>query len=845
VAARDVVRPLRGSAANEHSRAADEAARQPQTGGVGAASGPAAWSWSALWQIPAIVASVCAIAVGLWIGSRPAARDLDGSLAAAEQLVADADLEGARSLLDMAVQPRLDGATDAQRARFHAVAADWIWERRTAAPVDEGGWWGRVASHFGDAASLGARLTPQQVERWGLALVGAGDLEGARIRMRELEGLAAATDAPADVRAGRNRLLRRIVERSLMAGGLGEPALLALLEEYRSDPLVDPADQLWAVERQAELRLDAGRAREAVDQLMVQLRRLEERLPDDPALSPALLYTLLGRGYLDLGNGPYARYHAERALDHFRREDPARAEALLLLGRVAVMEGRWQEAAELFDEVVRNYAGTPAHGGGLLGRAEVASVLGDHDRSAADYRELIERLGRDRRHQPRGLTVSGLVSSLVDRHDAALPMGELRAALRYAMLAEQALVGGPAPAGLLHRLASTSRQIAEDLSARSAAAPGGAPAGEGMDPALRAEASGLFRRAGDYFVRHVRALAGDPAYDQEWSRSLWLAADSYDLGGWRDLAVAHFREYVAGRPDGDSLRTDAMFRLAQLLHAQGDCEGAASLYRQIIQDHPRSIVATRSHVPLARCLIDLARPQEAQQQLRQVVAGEAHLLPDAADYRDALVELGTLHYRGGDYVAAIELLEEAAGRYVDDPRIGAIRFHLAESYRRRARELATEAEDPARSTADAGHLEGTRREHLLRAAELFAAVEAGGAADSGDPDHQERDRFAGLYRADCAFELGRYDQALELYDRAASRAARHLSSLTALIQMVNCYSRMGDADGARRAHQRALVRLRELPDEAFQDADAVLDRDAWERWLQNMPLSVQVAAPTS
>ena len=58
--------------------------------------------------------------------------------------------------------------------------------------------------------------------------------------------------------------------------------------------------------------------------------------------------------------------------------------------------------------------------------------------------------------------------------------------------------------------------------------------------------------------------------------------------------------------------------------------------------------------------------------------------------------------------------------------------------------------------------------------------------------------------------------------------------MTALIQIVNCYSNLGDTDRARAAHRRALLRLEELPDEAFEAPDALLDRPAWERWLNRL-----------
>ena len=127
-----------------------------------------------------------------------------------------------------------------------------------------------------------------------------------------------------------------------------------------------------------------------------------------------------------------------------------------------------------------------------------------------------------------------------------------------------------------------------------------------------------------------------------------------------------------------------MFRLAQAYHAEMEYELAARYYEQVIAEPPRSTDASQSHVPLARCYQALGRRPEAEQQLRQVVAGERHLTPGAIDYRDALVELGKLYYDSGEYVSAIEHLDKAAKRYRDDPRINEILFRLSDSYKRHA-----------------------------------------------------------------------------------------------------------------------------------------------------------------
>lgn len=805
------------------------------------------WStWSNLWQVPSILASIVVILLGLYVAMKRApANDFDGAFDRIDQLIAAQSFETAAAQLNKVIEPNLDDATPLHQARFEATVADWISLSQKAAGLDLESNNRRIDEHYRRAVDLGAMLDAARIERWADAVLSLGDFETARRRLSELEDMADAGGAGLDVRRRRNHVLRRIVEVSLDQPDLSFDGLMELLEGYRGDPMLTPQDELWAIARQAELRLEAGMPQEALDHLLLDIRRseptTEPTAEPGSALSMGELYALLGRAYYDLGNHEYASFHVGQAMEHLALSDPARAAALVLQGRLAVADGLWQEAFGHFDEVVRNYGTSRSLGAGLLGRAEVHSVLGDGPRSLADYKALRAHL--DESGPRRDITPERIGLSLADRHDAALTMGKLDSALEYITLAESFFTPGQVPADIHYRIASTSRQRADDI-----ASPAGAPAAGGsepLDPALRFEANKLYRQAGDYYVKHARALTGRPGEDENWAESLWLAADSYDLGGWYDLAVSHFTEYLAGRSDADPRRVNALFRLAQAYHANLDYESAATFYRQVIDQHPRSPVASRSFVPLARCLLAVDRKPEAQQQLMQVLTGRRHLDPEAMDYRDALIELGSLFYDTGDFARAIEQLDEASRRYTDDARIAEIRFRLADSYRRRAAELEQQLGAPLVPPAERRRLEEARSSHLSTAADLFGQICTGDIAPqplAGPRSAEQIVRYACLYRADCVFELELYTQAVELYDQFASRFSKHHSSMTALIQIVNCYSNLGDVNRARTAHRRALVRLKELPDEAFRDPDALLDRAAWERWLANIPIETASAA---
>ena len=92
-------------------------------------------------------------------------------------------------------------------------------------------------------------------------------------------------------------------------------------------------------------------------------------------------------------------------------------------------------------------------------------------------------------------------------------------------------------------------------------------------------------------------------------------------------------------------------------------------------------------------------------------------------------------------------------------------------------------------------------------------------------------RNAHFYIADCAYDLGDYEAALKLYDRARQRYPRDAASLVAMVQIVNTHMAMGDLRRARTANERARRFFASVPDSAWDDPTLPMDREAWERWL--------------
>ncbi len=845
----------------------------PETGVAADGGGGVRRGWRDLWQVPTIVASLGLIALGIVVAAnRAPEEDWDGALDEVRRMIGVGELDEARDRLVGVLEPNLARATPRQRGRFHAIAADWIGasqEARAASVPDNNL---RIDEQYALAVELGVSLDGERIERWGRALVELGRLDDARDRVVELEVLA-DTGRPEAARR-RNRLLRMLVERSLRQADLPADAMIARLETYREDPRLEDVDRAWAIDRQAALRIEAGDFQPAIDALLLEMRRMEGAELD--ADTWAGFYVRLADAQWRLGRTDDALFQLDEADRRFENQTLLRGRGLLLRARIDVERADRAAALPRLDTIVSDYPGTELLLPARLLRAEVLAAAGEHDSALEDYaaaRELLRTAGSRRDVTPRDV-----VQSIGDRRDTMMAAGDLEVALRYALAAEGVFADDPdaAPVDVLERIAAINEQIADRLlaGARAAIAAEAAAAGDAIDPAdvpessvpaaVRAEAQARLADAADSFMRHARRLLGEPGRAGGFTTSLWAAADAWERAGRPDEAIEAMETYLGGGDSDDPRRPEVMFRLGRVLESIGRLEDAAARYRQVIEEDPRT-VGTRAHAPLARTLLALGRVSEAEEVLLAVVEGRQAaggvLTPDAADYRRALVDLGRLHYEHATTLPgpdgspevdpglardrirrAIERFDAALVRDPEADDADEIRFWLADSHRRLADLLADGGVTPAER----------ERFALARAAHLETAlggyetvIEAWRDDDPRLMDRRRRTMLRNAYmsRARATYDLERWEQAARLYDVAARRYADDHVSMQALVQIVNCWERMGEAEKADVAHRNALLRLEQLPDAAFEGPGVLMDRDAWSEWLRNRPVG-RVAAAT-
>lgn len=783
---------------------------------------------------PAVLGiSALALAGGVYyaVATRPKI-DVAGLIDEGEALVAAGQFEQALDHLNEKVVPVVNAGLGSEEevAEFFVLRARSLYESAATAGVRREENFRAVLADFASARKRGATLEPGDIVRVALSRLELGHVD---------EAIHAADELPATELEARRRVIKLAVARGLADPKRHFERTLGLLVELASQPDLPSEEAVWALARQGELLLGAGRGKEAITKLLREMQLIRHMTP----AQEAELSAMLGRAYMEQGELPEAARQLERAVALAEPVSEMRASAMVQLGQIRQITGQLEEARELFSAALEHTSDSPAYLRGLMGRATVTAALGNDEAALRDFAELIERLPRTEKTNL--LTPEMIAEALMEQHADRLTAGRTREALRYAVLAESLFKTGEEPASLTLALAAANRRLADELLGRT----GSNEAPRDVDSVTREEAKRAYLAAGLYYGRHAAEVVVEDV--ESAARSLWLAADSYDLAGDMEEATRAFSAYLQGAPANDTKRAEAKFRLARVFQATGDMGTAASLYRELIAEKEHAtdrggmVWADRSMVPLAQCRLadgDAANDAEAERDLLTILSGR-EFTPEAAEFRDALLELGRHYYASGKYVAAIERLREFETRYPDAPEIVRVRFRLADSLRLSAAEIARSLEE-AMPQAQREELEKTRRQRLLEALALFERVkESLASADPASlgPVNRVYLRNSTFYLGDCAYDLGDFETAITYYDAARQQYDADPASLVALVQIVNAYVRQSEWDKAVTANERARQHLSKFPENVWADPDLPMDKRHWERWLDSRSLLAQHA----
>lgn len=199
--------------------------------------------------------------------------------------------------------------------------------------------------------------------------------------------------------------------------------------------------------------------------------------------------------------------------------------------------------------------------------------------------------------------------------------------------------------------------------------------------------------------------------------------------------------------------------------------------------------------------------------------------PDAEAREKSTFALGDLLFKKRKYSEVVSQLELALGQFPANPQAPRAHYQLAESYRQLA--IQMNLQYLQNTNKNPGTVEHTREQYhnyLKKAAQEF--LDLAYFLDKVGPveflTKEERIKVP-FFAADCRFNLGKYDEALQLYEALADRHANSREGLQALANTVRCMA-------ALQQQEQLHKRLEEIQ-QALAGLDGPL-REEWEKWLE-------------
>lgn len=788
-------------------------------------------SWAQIWQMPTLVAGLGLLVLGVYLGlPKKESNDFAGALAQVEAMFEANELDQAYQHLAQ-IAEYIGGEEIKHQAHHAMLMGDQIYLKQYEENWSEPKNYELVIGYYRKAQEWGREMSAVQLQRWADTLISLGREDQA---MEMIEKLGQGEIVR------QLQLVRKLIDQRVEHRGVRDPDRVAkLLFRYNAllkshtDIKERREGGIWASAIEARLFLETDQPLRAINGLVIRYQRFVDEGGDDD-LAPLMIQ--FGNAYLRTGDYDDAQRYFLRAMQVLKKEDARNADVLIGLAQVEQLaHNEDHKALAYYQQAVRDYPSTPSYLRALIGQADVEAKIEAHSDAIEHFAEAIELIVRQQlKNDPRRDETTNIILA---HYDLNFNRNDFARALDYLSLIRPLYdQSDQMPADLLWRLAVTYERFAQERRADAQkAAQVEAEQQDSVSASARRlaniESAESYAAAARFYLQHARKMTHD---DQAHGQSMWRAAQSYDAAQLWDEAVAVYLEFLEQRRTEDPLYLKAVHNLGLAYLAQRDYETARERFKYLIEQYPRSPEAILSLVSLAKCHDRLGEADHAVRVLEHVVTDHPTITAQSVEYREALIELGRIHYKAGEFEPAISRLTEAVTRYGDESEGAQLRFLLADSFRRSAAQLDSEM---TKSMTDTELV--TRRmqkvERLEEGLKLYGLVidllDAKPVEEITDVEKLYL-RNAFFYRADCAFDLKQYDEAIGLYDKASQRFEQDPASLIALVQIVNAYCEQGKIEEARVANDRARWQFKNIPDSAFEDENLPMNRKHWEDWLR-------------
>ncbi|HLJ12319.1 MAG TPA: tetratricopeptide repeat protein, partial [Planctomycetaceae bacterium] len=374
-------------------------------------------------------------------------------------------------------------------------------------------------------------------------------------------------------------------------------------------------------------------------------------------------------------------------------------------------------------------------------------------------------------------------------------------------------------------------------------------------PARREDVEMRWRRSGQAFAR----LAENRKSATDYFDALWTSADDYIKGHDFESAIEKLNLFIDNRTS--KLLPAALVRRGQCFMNIDRPDDAMRDFQEAITGNPTDPVAFQARYLIGQCHLERDEIEQAERAWRKILESP-DLTPTAVEWRTALYSLGRLLYdmaelsrrtagqavltgqetnteqqaaAMGRFDDAILRLEEFRDRYPQAAEAAEVRFLLARALQKSA-ELPEARWKTAETDNARNEFKRQMQERLDRAIRELQALQTlllnRQSAGQLDQPGQVMLRNCFFEIANCHFLLGRYEAAIAAYSTSAGRYQQEADSLTAYVQIANCYDRMQKPAEALSTLAQAQLILKQLPEEAFFGGQASMSRDDWLRWLE-------------
>jgi tetratricopeptide (TPR) repeat protein len=356
----------------------------------------------------------------------------------------------------------------------------------------------------------------------------------------------------------------------------------------------------------------------------------------------------------------------------------------------------------------------------------------------------------------------------------------------------------------------------------------------------REEARQRFHEAGVAYEK-AADLASSPTEQADW---LWHSANDYFEGQDPDRAVAVLERFVPLQPAHER-QGQAWFLLGEAHRLLRNDVAAQAAYQKCIE-YP-GLSANWARLQLARTSIEQKNWDDAEKEL----ADNLRLAPPGSEpHEKSLITLANLLFQRRKYSEAFRALDQALRTYPANPTAPRLRLEFAQCCRQLAEQVSEYLSITDYSTPEArAHYRAERSKLVEQAAaqyqKLADDLEGIRVNRTLAPEEETILCQAHFAFAECRFDLGKFEEALRLYNALAERYRHRLGELTALRHIWQCHGVLFQPEQVRTTLARLRVALNEMPNTAFDGSTDEATRAWWESWLIEKSKLRDVARPAN